>query len=143
MKGYWKRNRGGVDLEHELRANRPEPRDELVHKLEANIRGAGRARGSLRLAMGAAVTAVVFALASFGGLGYAAAAVGNVADTAKRVVTPSKPTTIFKSAAQNQYGKPKKDVKAKKKAKRKKARKAKPRFTGGVKGRIARPRFTG
>ena len=138
---YFRKHRGGFDLERELRANRPQPSDELIRKLEGEVYAApaARARGSLRLALVGAVTAVVFAVASVGGVGgYAAAAVGNVADTAKRVVTPSKPATIFKSAAQQQYGgsAPKKKVKAKKK----KAKKAKPRFTGGVKGR---PRFTG
>ena len=141
MKRFWRGKHEGLDLESELRAHRPEPRSEFVHALEARVREdgrRGRARGGFRVAFVGAVTAcMLFALASVGGLGYAASAVGDVAVTAKRIVKTEGPTIVKKSSAASQYGKPtkkkvKKKVKAKNKvkAKRQVRRAARPRFTG-------------
>ena len=80
---------------------------------------------------------MLFALASVGGLGYAASSLNDVAVTAKRIVKKKGPKIIKKSPAKSQYGKPtkkkvKKKVKAKKqvKAKRQVRRAGRPRFTG-------------
>ena len=81
-----------------------------------------------RIASTAAFVAV--ALASVGGLGYAATATGDAVDKAKRTVKSHGVLVVHKSPARDQYGKPK--VKKKKKAKKK------------AKGRrFARPPFTG
>ena len=134
--------RGGDELERELRARRPEPRDEFVNALEARVHASGRrARSGFRLAFVGALTAcMLFALASVGGLGHAAMAVGDVAVTAKRIVKKKGPKIVKKSSAASQYGKKaKKKVVAKKKtvvkkkkvkAKRQVRRAAHPRFTG-------------
>ena len=135
--------RGGDELERELRARRPEPRDEFVHALEARVRASGRrARGGFRLAFVGALTAcMLFALASVGGLGHAAMAVGDVAVTAKRIVKKKGPKIVKKSSAASQYGKKAKKkvvVKKKKKVVAKKKVKAKRQVR-----RAAHPRFTG
>jgi hypothetical protein len=131
----WKRKRGGLDLEAELRANRPEPSRAFVHRIEARVREGRRSRvGSLRVAFVGALTAsLLAALASVGGLGYAATATGSAVEKVQRVVQNRGVLIVKKSPARDQYG-PKKPKKAKKKAKVKK--KAKGR-------RFARPPFTG
>jgi hypothetical protein len=132
----WRRKRETFDLEGELRANRPRPSDELVHRLEARVHERRRQAGSFRLAFAGALAAgVLGALASVGGLGYAATATGSAVEKAKRVVTKHGVLVVHKSPARDQYGKPKpRKVKKAKKAKKKK--KAAGR-------RFARPPFTG
>jgi hypothetical protein len=104
----WRRNPNS-GLEAELRANRPEPSPELVHKLEARVRSHREARaGSFRVAFaGALAVAVLTALASVGGLGYAATSTGQAVQQAKRVMHAHGVRTIHKSAAIDQYSKPK------------------------------------
>jgi hypothetical protein len=141
---YWRRRHEPFDLEAELRASRPEPSPDLVHQLEARVRDSGRTRvgSSLRVAFVGALTAVMLmALASVGGVGYAASAGRDAAASVKRIVTPEDVVKVLKrSAAQQQYGPAPR--KAKKKAKKvKKAKKGK-----GAKGRVrarTRPPFTG
>ena len=137
MKGFRRGRHQG--LESELRAHRPEPRSELVHALEARVSESPRraARGGFRLAFVGALTAcMLFALASVGGLGYAASGAGGVGVTAKRIVKKKGPKIVKKSSAASQYGKPakrkvKKAVAKKKvKAKRTVRRAGHPRFTG-------------
>jgi hypothetical protein len=72
---FWKRRERPLDLEAELRQNRPEPRAEFVGLLVARIRaGARTATGRLRLAFAVGLTLLLCAaLAGFGGLDYAAA----------------------------------------------------------------------
>jgi hypothetical protein len=121
-----------TNLETELRANRPEPSRELVHRLEGRVREGRRSRaGSFRVAFAGALAAgVLAALASVGGLGYAATATGDAVDQAKQAVRAHGVLVVHKSPSRDQYGKPK--VKKKKKAKKK------------AKGRrFARPPFTG
>ena len=126
MRNWRKRH----DIEAELRANRPEPSDELVHRLEARVREDRHSRaGSFRVAFAGALAAgVLAALASVGGLGYAATATGSAVDKAKRAVSTHGVTIVHKSPARDQYGKPKAKKKAKKKAKGR--RFARPPFTG-------------
>lgn len=122
-----------TNLETELRANRPQPSHELVNRLEGRVREGRRSRaGSFRVAFAGALAAgVLAALASVGGLGYAATATGDAVDRAKKVVKSSHGARVVrKSPSRDQYDKPK--VKKKKKAKKK------------AKGRrFARPPFTG
>jgi hypothetical protein len=134
----WRTKREPFDLEAELRANRPEPSRELVHRLEARVREGRRSRaGSFRVAFAGAMTAgVLAALASVGGLGYAATGAGSAMEKAKRVVKHNGVLVVHKSPARAQYG-PKKPKKVKK---AKKAKKAKKRAAGR---RFARPPFTG
>ena len=137
---YWRKRHEGLDLEAELRAGRPEPSSEFIHRLEARVRNERRSRaGSLRVAFVGAVTAVMLlALASVGGVGYASSAATDAAVSVKRVVTPKDVIQIVKrGSAIDQYRKPK----AKKVKKAKKAKKGK-----GTKGRVrarTRPPFTG
>jgi len=104
----WRRNPES-GLEAELRAARPEPSRELVHKLETRVRSHGRSRaGSFRVAFAGALAAgVLTALASVGGLGYAATGAGQAVEKAKRIVQVHGVTTLHKSAASDQYRKPK------------------------------------
>lgn len=103
----WRRNRS-TGLEAELRANRPEPSDELVQRIESRVRADGRRAGSFRVAfVGALVAGVLVALASVGGLGYAATSTGHAFATAKRVMHVHAEARIQKSAARAQYGKAK------------------------------------
>jgi hypothetical protein len=135
---YWRKRHEALDLEAELRTNRPEPAPELISRLEARVRDHGRSRvGSLRVAFVGALTAVMLlALASVGGVGYASSAAQDAAVSVKRVVSPSDVITVIdRSSASDQYKKPKakKKVKAKKKGK-------------GAKGKVrarSRPPFTG
>lgn len=133
---YWRKRHEGLDLETELRANRPEPAPELINRLEARVRNDGRSRvGTLRVAFVGALTGVMLlGLASVGGVGYASSAAKDAAVSVKRVVSPRDVVSVLKrSPAMDQYKKPKKKVKAKKKGK-------------GAKGRVRarnRPPFTG
>ena len=139
MRGFFRKNEG-LDLERELRAGRPEPKDEFVHMLEGRVRESGRrSRGGFRVAMVGAITAcMLVALGAVGGLGQAYTTVGDVAVTAKRIVKKKGPTIIKKSAATSQYGKPSVKKKVKKKVAAKKKVKAKKQVR-----RAGRPRFTG
>jgi hypothetical protein len=137
----WRRNRE-TGLEAELRASRPEPSRELVHQLETRVRQDGRqARaGSFRVAfVGAIVVGMLTALASFGGLGYAATGAGQAMSKAKRIVHVHGVTQIHKSAARDLYSKPK--AKCRKGTKRVKGVCKKVKKARGV--RFSRPPFTG
>ena len=86
---FWKR---GDDLERELRALRREPRPEFLQDVVNKIHGDRyrRPTRSLRLGLvGALTVAMLFALASFGGLGNAASGVSRAVQTAVHVVSPS------------------------------------------------------
>jgi hypothetical protein len=138
----WRRKRESAGLEAELRANRPEPSRELLSKLEARIREDGRhsRAGSFRIAFAGALAAgVLAALASVGGLAYAATGVGQAVEKATRVVHQHGVTTLHKSAARSQYNKPK--AKCPKGKKRVRGKCKKVRKARGV--RFRRPPFTG
>ena len=84
----WRRNPDS-GLEAELRANRPEPSPELVDRLEMRVRTHGRDRraGSFRVAFAGALAAgLLTALASVGGLSYAATGANQAVHSAKRVM---------------------------------------------------------
>jgi hypothetical protein len=136
----WRRNRE-TGLEAELRANRPEPSRELVHQLEARVRQDGRqARGGFRIAVVAAIVVGLLAsLGSVGGLGYAATGAGQAVAKARRIVHVHGVTQVHKSAARDQYAKPRRKCRKGTKRVRGKCRKIK--RTRGVNFR--RPPFTG
>lgn len=122
-----------TNLETELRANRPQPSHEFVNRLEGRVREGRRSRaGSFRVAFAGALAAgVLAALASVGGLGYAATATGDAVDRAKKVVKSSHGTLVVrKSPSRDQYDKPKAKKKKKAKKKAKGRRFARPPFTG-------------
>jgi hypothetical protein len=142
VKSFWSRRRS-LDLEAELRQNRPEPRSEFVASLAEHVRSDHRpARGGLRVALAGVVTiALLAALAPVGALGSATSAARGIANVAARVVgTQSSPTAPKSTAAQDQYRpkkcptgtkkKGKRCVKVKKKAKGARVSRRGPRFTG-------------
>jgi hypothetical protein len=137
----WRRNPEG-GLEAELRSNRPEPSRELVHKLESRVRSHRDSRvGSFRVAFaGALAVGVLTALASVGGLGYAATGTSQAVEKATRIVHVHGVTTIHKSAAIDQYRKPK-AKKCPKGMKRVRGKCKKVKKARGV--RFRRPPFTG
>ena len=140
---FWRRNPEG-GLEAELRSSRPEPSREFVNKLEARVRSHRERRaGSFRVAFaGALVIGLLTALASVGGVGYAATGTGQAVEKAKRVVQKHGVTTIRKSAAIDQYRKPKaKPKKCAKGTKRVRGKCKKVKKARGV--RFQRPPFTG
>jgi hypothetical protein len=95
---FWKRDRESRDLEAMLRSSRPEPSDDLLAGIADRIRADRPSRrvGRLRVAFAAGLSvAILTALASVGGLGYAAAGAERAAEAAKKVVV-----------AQNKGGKP-------------------------------------
>ena len=138
----WRKRHEGFDLEAELRAGRPEPAPEFVHRLEARVRHNGRTRaGSLRVAfVGALTTVMLLALASVGGMGYASSSVRDAAVSVKRVVAPKDVITVLKrGSALDQYG-PRTTPRSNRRNTR-----AKKRGTG-TRGRVrarTRPPFTG
>ena len=139
----WRRNPDS-GLEAELRANKPEPSPELVDRLEMHVRTHGRDRraGSFRVAFaGALVVGLMASLASVGGLGYAATGANQAVHTAKSVMHVHAVATLKKSAAQDQYRKPK--AKCRKGTHRVKGvcKRVKHKKAHGV--RFRRPPFTG
>jgi len=77
VRRFWKRHQHPFDIEGELRANRPEPRDDFVHGAASRLseEGAGRGFARARVAFAAGlVTVILVALAATGGLGHAASA---------------------------------------------------------------------
>jgi hypothetical protein len=107
----WKRfgpRRDGLDLELELRQNRPEPPADFLRLLTDDVRGRHPAGpGSLRLTVALAGTlGLLLSLASVGGLGYAASGPKEAAKAVERLVTPesNKPVrTVKQSPASHQY----------------------------------------
>jgi hypothetical protein len=99
--GFWKREDA---LERELRAQRPEPRRELVDGIARKIAGERTRRSGRPLRLGVAVglSAVMLAvLGAFGGLSYAANGVSHAVASAAHAVVPtqaSAPGVSFSSA---------------------------------------------
>lgn len=81
------------DLERKLRAQRPEPRRELLDGIASRIVGESRRRSDRPLRLGVAVAlsaAMLGALGAFGGLSYAANGVSHAVTAAAHVVVPAK-----------------------------------------------------
>jgi hypothetical protein len=87
--GFFKRGDG---LEGRLRADRPQPSDEFVSRIEARVSETRpRYRTSFRFAVPAALTiAMISALAAVGGVSYAASNVVSAASTVAKVFVPAK-----------------------------------------------------
>jgi len=104
MKGFNHKD----DLEARLRAERPEPRPEFLASVADRVRSdRRRARsGGFRLAFAGGLTAALLvALASVGGLSYAATSSTHVLAAVKNVVVPKqKASTVGESSAAAQYG---------------------------------------
>jgi Calx-beta domain len=101
---FWKR-RGGFDLESDLRAIRREPRPEFLHALSARVsEQSGRGRsGSLRVAFAGGLTVLLLvAVASVGGLGYAASGASHAFKSVKQMAAKGG-TTAASSPSADQY----------------------------------------
>ena len=87
--GFWRRE---DDLERELRANRPEPRRELVDEIARMAAGRPRSTGrKLRFGVAVALTAAMLGvLGASGGLSYAAGGVTQAVHSAVHAVVPTK-----------------------------------------------------
>lgn len=95
------------DLERKLRAQRPEPRRDLLDGIASRIVGESRRRSDRPLRLGVAVAlsaAMLGALGAFGGLSYAANGVTHAVTAAAHVVVPEKVVpSISESSAMAQY----------------------------------------
>ncbi len=105
MKRFWKR--GGDGLETELRANRPEPRPELIESITERVRAESPRRRArpLQLAYAGALTAMLLVvLVAAGGVGSTSSALSSVGTKlASAVSGTSSPTVVSSSAGQTQY----------------------------------------
>ena len=103
MAKFWKRH-GGLDLEGELRAARPEPRPEFLQMLSERVGERRRSYRGVRMALAASVAAVLLvAVAAVGGIGYAASAGKHIVKAASSVANVHSPSVVHKSAAADQY----------------------------------------
>ena len=95
MTGFFRK---GDELENELRATRPRPSDELVSRIDSNVRagrqGARRASWRIALAPVALAGVMVVALAAVGGVGYAASSVKNTVKTVAHIFVSDKPIVV-------------------------------------------------
>jgi hypothetical protein len=124
---FWKSDSSKEGLERRLRRARPEPSGELVAAIEGRLRPARARRGS-RMAFAAAfATFVLGAVASAGGVSYAATATTHSIHTVKVIVTHHA-VVVKHSAAHSQYDTP---VKPTSKPAPAKAQ------TGGIKGTVS------
>ncbi len=109
MGRFWRGRDRSKEAESRLRADRPEPRQELVRRITGEIRGHHRRFGTLRLGIAAGFTAMLLvALAAFGGLGFAASSVAQAAKAtavAMNIISPATPKHFDtqNSSARNQY----------------------------------------
>lgn len=95
-------------LARELRESRPELPGAFVDTLSKHV-DASRDRGPRyawsRVSFAAVLTLLVLgALASIGGLGYAASPTKTALEAVKQVIAPSRPQVVRSSPAQSQYG---------------------------------------
>jgi hypothetical protein len=113
MRIPWKRNRESQNFDAWVRARRPEANSDFLEPLIARARDDRRARderrsrpGSLRVAFAAGLSGLILvALASTGGLGYAAAGAEEAYEAVEAVVDSSGPSPASHSPSHTQYGK--------------------------------------
>ena len=109
MNAFGRRRRRPVDLEAELRAGRPVPRESFVRELAGELRPVRSSFMRRRLGFAAALSAAILvALSAVGGLGYASSATSHAVNALKNVVVKSHHTnrhltTVHQSPAQDQY----------------------------------------
>lgn len=101
MARFWKRGED-KSIERLLRANRPEPRHELVSSILGHVKEARprstRVTSRRRLGLALALTVAMIALAAvLGGISAATAGVGGIFSVATNAVTPSHTTTTAKT----------------------------------------------
>jgi hypothetical protein len=98
---------GKDNLARELRQSRPELPGDFVDTLSKHVdsnSGAGRRYAWPRVSFAAFLTLLVLgALASVGGLGYAASSTKTAVKAVTHVIAPSRPQVVLNSAAQSQY----------------------------------------
>jgi hypothetical protein len=105
------------DLERQLRSSRPQPRDAYVRWLAGVVGSSARPAHDARRRGGFAIALtglMIVAVASFGGVGYAASAVSDVVNKVKTVTAAQAPTSASSAqapasvraptSAQAQYG---------------------------------------
>lgn len=108
MARFWNRGQEPNDLETMLRTRRPEPSRDLADGIAERIRAhrpqGGFARVRIAFAAGLSV-AMLTALASVGGLGYAASSAEGGFKAAKKIVSPQKHgrAIVNFSPSSNQY----------------------------------------
>jgi hypothetical protein len=106
---FWPRRED--NLARELRESKPELSSEFIHALSKHVASSsnrGRRYVRSRVAFAALLTVLVLvALASVGGLGYAASTTTSAVKAVKHVIAPSHPAVVKHSAANSQYGQPK------------------------------------
>jgi hypothetical protein len=103
---FWPRRED--NLARELRESKPELSAEFIDALSEHVASTGsRGRRYVRsrVAFVALLTVLVLgALASIGGLGYAASTTKDAVKAVKHAIAPSSPKVVRNSAAQSQYG---------------------------------------
>lgn len=103
MARFWERRRG-FDLERELRAARPEPRPEFIQAVSERVEERRKSYRGLRVSFATAVVlGLLVAVASVGGIGYAASGVSEFVKSATAIVKPTKPRVVEKTSAADQY----------------------------------------
>jgi hypothetical protein len=108
MRKFWKRERDAI--EHVLRAERREARQEMVAALVNRVESSHPVRRWSRVAFAAAMTVfMVGFFASFGGLGYAASSAHGAMTSVTKIVSPASThgklaVRKTQSAGQDQYG---------------------------------------
>jgi hypothetical protein len=109
VNAFGRRGRRPDDIEAELRAGRPVPRESFVHELSGKLRSPGSSFVRRRLGFAAALSAaMLIALTAVGGLGYASSATSHAVTALKNVVVKSNHTkkhvsTVHLSPALSQY----------------------------------------
>jgi hypothetical protein len=113
MRIPWKRNPDSQDFDAWVRARRPEASSDFLEPLIAHARDERLARDerrsrprSLRVAFAAVLSGLILvALASTGGLGYAAAGAEEAYEAVEAVVDSSEPSFASDGPSDTQYGK--------------------------------------
>ena len=131
MRGFW-RGHGGFDAERELRAQRPQPSDELTRSIVRRMDGRRSGTSSFRAAVAVGLsTLLLAALMGTGGVGYAGEPGKRAVAAVKKVFVPKGVVVAKKkSSAMQQYLAPTVVKPKPKKKLRGVVAKAKPRFTG-------------
>lgn len=105
MRTPWKRNREGEDFDAWVRTRRPETRGEFLEQLVARARADARgySRRPLRLVFAVSfATLVAVALASVGGISYAASTVGQSVQQVQAIFSPDA-EPVVSSPGDDQY----------------------------------------
>jgi len=106
MRAFWKRDREFSELEAELRARRAEPPTQFARALAGRLGGERSwvgPRARVVLAVGLVISAAA-AVATTGGVGIAASGTGQLVQVVAELTgSPSPPTSVASSPANDQY----------------------------------------